>query len=98
MLPNHSAFPANEEEHFLEGTRVPATLENISSFYFKSEFRKNSHKFLEHIVRNLLSTVAARSFIGQDLSCFFSEISIDGDEYSAFYLFKEILDGLLEKS
>ena len=44
----------------------------------------------------ILSTVAARSPIGQRLSCFCPEIVIGGDDYSAFHLFGQLLDGLLE--
>ena len=34
--------------------------------------------------------------VGQGLSCFCSEIFIGGDDYSAFHLFGQILDGLFE--
>ena len=44
----------------------------------------------------ILSTVAARSPIGQGLSCFCPVTVIGGDDYSAFYLFGQLLDGLLE--
>ena len=44
----------------------------------------------------ILSTVAARSLIGQGLRCFCPEIVIGGDDYSAFHLFGQLLDGLLE--
>ena len=44
----------------------------------------------------ILSTVAARSQIGQGLSCFCPEIVIGGNNYSAFHLFGQLLDGLLE--
>ena len=46
----------------------------------------------------ILSTVAARSPIGQGLCCFCPEIVIGGDDYSAFHLFGQLLDGLLELS
>ena len=44
----------------------------------------------------ILSTVAARSTIGRGLSCFCPEIVIGGDDYSAFYIFGQLLDGLFE--
>ena len=44
----------------------------------------------------ILSTVAARSPVGQGLSCFCPEIVIGGDNYSVFHLFGQLLDGLLE--
>ena len=44
----------------------------------------------------IFSTFAAHSPVGQGLSCFCNEIVIGGDEYSAFHLFGQMLDGLLE--
>ena len=44
----------------------------------------------------ILSTVATRSPVGQGLNCFCPEIVIGGDNYSAFDLFGQLLDGLLE--
>ena len=44
----------------------------------------------------ILSRVAVRSPTGQGLSCFCPEIVIGGDNYSAFHLFGQLLDGLLE--
>ena len=44
----------------------------------------------------ILSTVAAGSPIGQGLSCFCPEIVIGGDDYSAFHLFGQQLNGLFE--
>ena len=64
MLSNHSAFPVFEEEPFIEGTRVLAAFEKVSSFCLKSNSCKHSRQFLEHHVRNVLSSVTARSFIG----------------------------------
>ena len=44
----------------------------------------------------ILSTVAARSPIGQGLSCFCPEIVIGGDDYSAFHIFGQLLYELFE--
>ena len=96
MLPNHSCFGAIPEEHFLEGTRLLASLDKINSSYIRKEFRRDCRRFLEDLVSTILSTVAARSPIGQGLSCFCPEIVIGGDDYSAFHLFGQLLDGLLE--
>ena len=96
MLPNHSCFGAISEEHFLEGTRLLASLEKINSSFLRKEFRRDCRRFLEDLVSTILSTVAARSQIGQELSCFCPEIVIGGDDYSAFQLFGQLLDGLLE--
>ena len=96
MLPNHSCFAATSEEHFWEGTRLLASLEKINSSFLRKEFRRDCRRFLEDLVSTILSTVAARSQIGQGLSCFCPEIVIGGDDYSAFHLFGHLLDGLLE--
>ena len=96
MLPNHSCFGAISEEHFLEGTRLLASLEKINSSFLRKEFRRDCRRFLEDLVSTILSTVAARSQIGEGLGCFCPENVIWGDEYSAFHLFGQLLDGLLE--
>ena len=61
-----------------------------------SKFRRDCRRFLEDLVSTILSTVAAPSPIGQGLSCFCPEIVIGGDDYSAFHLFGQLLDGLIE--
>ena len=96
MLPNQLCFGAISEEHFLEGTRLLASLEKTNSSFLRKEFRRDCRPFLEDLVSTILSTVAARSQIGQGLSCFCPEIVIGGDDYSAFHLFGQLLDGLLE--
>ena len=96
MLSNHSFFGSIAEEHFLEGTRLLSSLEKINSSFLQKEFPRNCRHFLEDLVSTIFSTVAARSPIGQGLSCFCPEIAIGGDNYSAFHLFGQLLDGLLE--
>ena len=68
MLPNHSCFGAFAEEHLLEGTRLLASLEKINSSFLRKAFRRDCRCFLEDLVSTILSTVAARSPIGQGLS------------------------------
>ena len=68
MTPNHSQFAAIEEDRFLAGTRVSSALEKVGSSYLKKEFRRDCRRFLEDFVSCVLSTVAARSSIGQGLS------------------------------
>ena len=94
MLPNHSCFGAIAEEHFLERTRLLSSLEKISSSFLRKEFRRECRRFLEHFVSIIVSTVAARSPIGRGLNCFCPQIVIGGDDYSAFHLFGQLLDGL----
>ena len=96
MLPNHSCFGAIAEEHFLEWTRLLASLEKINSSFLRKDFRRDCRRFLEDSVSTILSTVATRSPIGQGLSCFCPEIVIGGVDYSAFHLFGQLLNGLLE--
>ena len=96
MLPNHSCFGAIAEEHFSEGTRLLSSLEKINSSFPRKEFRRDCRRFFEALVSTIPSTVAARSLVGQGLSCFCPEIVIGCDDYSAFQLFGQLLDGLLE--
>ena len=70
MLPNHSSFTAIEEEHFLVETRVHAALEKMTSHYLEKKFRSSARRFLEEFTSTVLSTVAARSKLGQGVSCF----------------------------
>ena len=96
MLPNHSSFAAIDEEHFLVGTRINAALEKMSSSYLKKEFRSNAHRFFNEFCSTILSTVAAISKPGQGVSCFCLEIIPAGDDNSAFFLYGQLLDGLVE--
>ena len=96
MFPNHSCFGAIAEKHFLEGTRLLSSLEKINSSSVQKEFRRDCRRFIEDLVSTIFSTVATRSQVGQGLSCFCPEIVIEGDDYSAFHLFGQLLDGLLE--
>ena len=70
ILPNHSCFGAIAEEYFLEGTRLLASLEKINSSFLLKGISGDCRRFLEDLVSSILSTVAARSPIGQGLSCF----------------------------
>ena len=96
VLPNRSSFTAIEDQHFLVGTRVHAALEKMTSQYLKKEFRSSARRFLEDFTSTVLSTVAARSKLGQGVGCFCPEIIIGGDDQSAFFLFGQLLDGLVE--
>ena len=96
MLPNHSSFTAIEDQHFLVGTRVHAALEKMTSQYLKKEFRSSARRFLEDFTSSVLSTVAARWMLGQGVNCFCPEIILGGDDHSAFFLFGQLLDGLVE--
>ena len=96
ILPNHSSFTAIEDQLFLVETRVHAALEKMTSQYLKKEFRSSARRFLEDFTSTVLSTVAARSKLGQGVSCFCPEIIIGGVDHSAFFLFGQLLDGLVE--
>ena len=95
-LPNHSCLGAIAEEHFSEGTRLLSSLEKINSSFVRKEFHRDCRRFLEDFMSTFLSTVAACSPIGQGLRCFCPEIVIGGDDNSAFYLFGQLLDGMLD--
>ena len=95
MLPNYSFCAGIGEEHFLVGTQLHAALEKITSQYLKKEFRSGARRFLEEFTSTVLSTVTARSKLGQGVSCFCPEIITGGDDDSAFFLFGQLLDGLI---
>ena len=82
MAPNHSKFAALEEDHFLAGSRVLSAMEKVGRTYLKKEFRRDCRNFLEDFVNCVLSTVAARSAIGQGVSCFCPLILVDGDDHA----------------
>ena len=73
-----------------------AALEKMTSQYLKKEFRSSACRFLEEFTSTDFSTVAARSKLGQGVSCFCPEIIIGGDDHSALFLFGQLLDGLVE--
>ena len=97
VVPNHSRFPAIDDKEFLVGTRVMAALGKVGRHYLQKKFRRNARRFLENFVNCVLSTVAARSVIGQGLSCFCRAIVVGGDDVAPSQLFNKVLDGLLEK-
>ena len=97
VLPNHSKFPPISDGEFLSGTRVLAALNKIGSSYLKREFQRDARRFLEEFTTSVLSTVAARSKIGQGLSCFCPAIVIGGDDHAPLHLLGLLLDGLLER-
>ena len=96
MLPNHSSFAAIDEEHFLVGTRIHAALEKMSSSYLKKEFRSNARCLFDEFCSTIQSTVAARSTIGQGVCCFCPEIILGSDDHSAFFLYGQLLDELVD--
>ena len=97
VLPNHSKFPPIGDGEFLAGTRVLAALNKIESSYLKREFQRDARGFLEEFTTSVLSTVAARSKIGQGLSCFCPAIIIGGDNHAPLHLLGLLLDGLLDR-
>ena len=98
MTPNHLNLAANEEDHYLAGTRVLSALEKVGSLYLKREFKRDCRKFLEDFAKCVLSTVSARSVIGRGLSCFCPPILVGGDDHAPMQLFDMLLDGFLEKT
>ena len=78
------------------GICIHAALEKMSSSYLKKEFRSNACRLLDEFCSTILSTVAARSKLGQGGSCFCPEIILGGDDHSAFFLYGQLLVGLFE--
>ena len=74
-----------------------AALSKIGSSCLKREFQRDPRRFLEEFTTSVLSTVAARSKIGQGLSCFCPAIVIGGDDHAPLHLLGLLLDGLLER-
>ena len=97
VVANHSRSAPIDDKNFLEGTRVMAALGKVGSQYLQKEFRRDARRFLEDFLNCVLSTVAARSVIGQGLSCFCPAIVVGGDNVAPLQLFNKLLDGLLEK-
>ena len=97
VVSNHSRFAPIDDKHFLEGTRVMAALRKVGSHYLQKQFSRDARPFLEDFVNCVLSAVAARSVIGQGLSCFCPAIVVGGDDVAPLQLFNKLLDGLLEK-
>ena len=78
VLANHSKFSPVSKEEFLSGMWVLAALNKIESSYWKREFRQEARRFLEEFTTSVFSTVAARSNIGEGLSCFCPALSLAG--------------------
>ena len=97
VLANHSKFPAIADGEFLSGTRVLAALNKIGSSCLKKEFQRDACRFLDEFTNSVLSAVAARSKIGQGLSCFCPEIIIGGDDHAPLHLLGLLLDALVER-
>ena len=97
VVPNHSQFPAIDDKNLIVGTRVMAALGKVGTHYLQKKSRRDARRFLEDFVNCVLSTVAARSVIGQGLSCFCPAIVVGGDDVAPLQLFNKLLDGLLEK-
>ena len=96
VLPNHSKFAPIADGEFLAGTRVWAALNKTGSSYLKQEFQRDAGRFLEEFTTSVLSTVAARSKVGQGLSCFCPAIIIGGDNHAPLHLLGLLLDGILD--
>ena len=65
---NHAKLPAINDEEFLSKTRVLVALNKAGSYYLKKEFCKELRQILEEFTNSAISTVAARSSIGQALN------------------------------
>ena len=95
--PNYSKFAAIEENRFLAGTQVLSALKKVGNSYQKKDIRRECRKFLENFVNCVLSTVAARSAIGQGLTCFCPPNLVGGDDHAPMQFFDMLLAELLHK-
>ena len=86
-----------EEEEFLSVTRVVVALNKNVSYYLKKELHREDRQFLDELTNSVLSTVAARSSFGQEMSCFYPAILISGNDHALLQLFGLQLDRLLER-
>ena len=97
VLPNLTKFPPIADGEILAGTRVLAALNKIGSSFLQRELQRDARRFLEEFTTSALSTVTARSKIGQGLSCFCPVIIIGGDNHAPLHLLGFLLDGLLDR-
>ena len=70
MTPNWSNFASIDEEGFRSRTSIMTALNKVRGHCLRTEFRRDTHRFLEEFVNSLLSTVDSRSVIGQAKCCF----------------------------
>ena len=96
-LPNNEKSPPIADGEFLSETRVLAALKKIGSSHLKRDFPRDARRLLEEFTISVLSTVAARSKMGQGLSCVCLAIVIGGDYHAPLHLVDLLLDGLLER-
>ena len=90
VTPNHSRFPAIDEEDFLARKCKTTALKKVGSHFLRNEFHLDARRFLEEIVNCFFSTVASRSLIRQSMSCFCPANVNGGDDFASFQLFKKL--------
>ena len=95
MLPDHRPFGPIEVEDFPKGNGVHTSLEKMTGLYPKSVFWSSAHRFVEEFASILLSTVSARSMPVQGVNFFYPPIVIGVGDHSAFFVFGQLLDGLI---
>ena len=83
VLAKHSKFPPIADGELLSRTRVLAALNKIRNSCLKKEFQRDARRFLEEFTTSVLSAVAARSKVGQGLSCFCPAIIIGGYNHAS---------------
>ena len=97
VKPNNARFSATYEKDFLSGTRKKTALDKVGSQELPTEFRGDARRFHEELVTCFLPTVASRSLLRQGVSCLCPAILVSVDDIALFWLFKELMDGFLEK-
>ena len=63
----------------------------------QKEFQPDARRNLEEFTNSVLSTVVARSKVGQGLNCFCPAIIIGGNDHAPLHLLGLLLAGFLER-
>ena len=95
-LANHSQFPWHASERFLSRSCVLVAPQKVRSYYLKKEFRLEARQFLEGVTNSVSSTIAARSNIGQGMSCSCPAFVHGEDDHEPLNLLDLVPDELLE--
>ena len=93
-LANHSQFASHGDERFLSGRCVLVAPQQIRSYYLKKEFRREARQFLEGVTNSVSCTIAARSNIGQGMSCSCPAFVFGEDDHEPLHLLDLVPDEL----
>ena len=95
MLPNH-CICRNWGGAFPGGDSCSCNPRKNNELLSKKEFLTSACRFLEEFCTTILLTIAAWAKLCQGVSCFRLEKILRGDDFSASFLYGQLLDGLVE--